>query len=332
MSTSSTHPNSINPTHSTGVLLTNLGTPDAPTPSAVRRYLGEFLWDPRVIELSRPIWWLILHGFVLRVRPRLSAAAYRTVWTDEGSPLLVGLKRQAQALSKLVSGEIQVAIGMRYGKPSISSGLAQLAQAGVDKIVVLPLYPQYSATTTASTFDAVADTLNQWRQVPNLAFVADYHDNAEYIESLASSIRRHWAEHGRAERLLFSFHGIPQGYVDAGDPYEHQCVETVQLLTQTLGLTHKEWQLAFQSRVGREVWLQPYTDMVLQSWGKQHLESVEVICPGFSTDCLETLEEIDQRYRALFQSSGGGRFYYIPALNDDDAHIRTLENIVRANL
>ena len=315
-----------------GVLLTNLGTPDAPTPAAVRRYLAEFLWDRRVIELSRPIWWLVLHGFVLRVRPRSSAAAYRTVWTEEGSPLLVGLKKQAEALSSLVGPELPIAIGMRYGQPSIASGLAELKSTGVEKILVLPLYPQYSATTTASTFDAVARTMGQWRQVPSLGFVANYYDNPDYIESLASSIRRHWSERERAERLLFSFHGIPKRYVAAGDPYEHQCLETVRLVGEALGLAQGEWRLAFQSRVGRDEWLQPYTDGVLEAWGREQVDSVEVVCPGFSSDCLETLEEIDQRYRSLFQSSGGGRFYYIPALNDDEAHIRALHNLICRHL
>ena len=316
----------------TGVLLTNLGTPDAPTVAAVRRYLAEFLWDPRVIELSRPIWWLILNCFVLRVRPRVSAAAYRTVWTDEGSPLLVGLKNQARALSNRPDLDLKVAIAMRYGNPSISSGLSSLSRTGVERVLVLPLYPQYSATTTASTFDAVARALEQWRHVPHLQFVGDYHDDPGYIEALTSSIRRAWSERGRAEQLLFSFHGIPQRYVTAGDPYYDQCVQTVRLVSEALGLSETQWQLAFQSRIGGAEWLRPYTEDVLERWGRQGLESVEVVCPGFSSDCLETLEEIDQRYRERFQRYGGKHFYYIPSLNDDEAHIEALANIIRRHL
>lgn len=317
---------------STGVLLTNLGTPDAPTVSAVRRYLAEFLWDPRVIEMSRPLWWLILHCVVLRIRPRLSAAAYRTIWTEAGSPLLVQLRKQAQALAGLANLDVEVAIGMRYGEPSIASGLSTLSGAGVEQILVLPLYPQYSATTTASTFDAIAKTLETWRRVPSLRFVADYHDDAGYIEALSSSVRGAWSQRERAEKLLFSFHGIPKRYVNAGDPYYQQCLETVRLVTESLGLSEDAWQLAFQSRVGREVWLQPYTDEVLRRWGAQGVDSVEVVCPGFSSDCLETLEEIDQRYRALFEDSGGKHFYYIPALNDRQVHIQALQDIIRRHL
>ena len=282
--------------------------------------------------MSRPLWWLILNCFVLQTRPRVSAAAYRTVWTEEGSPLLVGLRKQAQALADRTSSEIHVAIGMRYGNPSISNGLSSLAEAGVEHLIVLPLYPQYSATTTASTFDAVAQTFLQWRQLPSLRFVADYHDNPAYIEALAASIRESWTERGPGERLLFSFHGIPKRYDDAGDPYYTQCERTVRLVADALNLSEGKWQLAFQSRVGREQWLKPYTDEVLQEWGKERLESVEVVCPGFSSDCLETLEEIDQRYRKVFQVAGGRQFHYIPALNADPAHIQALENIIRANL
>lgn len=317
---------------STGVLLTNLGTPDAPTASAVRRYLDEFLWDPRVIEMSRPLWWLILHCVVLRIRPRLSATAYRTIWTEAGSPLLVGLKKQARALASVANSGVEVAIGMRYGKPSIASGLETLNRAGVEQILVLPLYPQYSATTTASTFDAIAKAFETWRRVPSLRFISDYHDEAGYIEALSSCIRRVWSQREPAERLLFSFHGIPQRYANAGDPYYQQCLETVRLVTESLGLSEDSWQLAFQSRVGREVWLQPYTDQVLQSWGKEGIKSVDVVCPGFSSDCLETLEEIDQRYRGLFEASGGSQFHYIPALNDDPVHIRFLQDLIQRHL
>jgi len=317
---------------SIGVLLTNLGTPQAPTTTAVRRFLAQFLWDPRVIELSRPLWWLILHCFILRFRPRISAEAYRSVWTEDGSPLLTGVKKQAQALSALSGPGLQFAIGMRYGEPSIENGLTRLARAGVEKILVLPLYPQYSATTTASTFDAIAHAFQRWRQIPSIAFVADYHNDPNYIESLAHSILAAWDHRERAQRLLFSFHGIPKRYVQAGDSYESQCEETVRLVTNRLRLADNEWHLAYQSRVGREEWLKPYTDEVLIQWGRDKVQSVEVICPGFSSDCLETLEEIDQRYRQLFQEAGGGAFHYIPALNDSESHILALRAIIHRHL
>lgn len=325
-------PSLANPSTRTGVLLTNLGTPDAPTKPALVRYLGEFLWDPRVVEQSRWIWWPALHGVILRVRPRKAARAYAKVWTDAGSPLLAISKRQADALQQTLdarhAGRFQVALAMRYGNPSIRAGLEALRSANVQRVLVLPLYPQYSATTTASTVDAVTDVLKRWRVIPELRTVNSYWQEAGYIEALAQSIRDHWQQHGRGEKLLFSFHGLPQRYVEAGDPYQSQCLCTAQLVAGALDLRAEQWQVAFQSRFGPEQWLQPYTDETLKAWGHEGLASVDVLSPGFSADCLETLEEIDQENREIFQSAGGGEYRYIPALNDRPGHIGFLADLV----
>lgn len=320
----------------TGILLVNLGTPDSPDAGSVRRYLAEFLWDPRVIEMPRPLWWLILHGVILRIRPRRSAEAYRKVWTERGSPLLDISLRQAAALKaeldRTLSGPAEVELGMRYGKPSVSDALRRLGEAGVRRLLVLPLYPQYSATTTASTFDAVAAELTTWRWIPELRFVTQYHDNSGYIAAIAASLREAWSNQPRAERLLFSFHGLPKRYLLAGDPYHCACHKTARLVAEQLGLESGSWSLAFQSRVGREEWLRPYTDEQLLEWGKAGVRSVDVICPGFSADCLETLEEIAIQNRELFQEAGGGDYRYIAALNDRPDHIGTLADIVKAHI
>jgi ferrochelatase len=314
-----------------GVLLANLGTPDAPTPSAVRRYLKEFLWDPRVIEVPRPIWWLILNGVILNVRPRRSAHAYQQVWTAEGSPLLVHSRRQAQALQgaldKRLPGPVTVALGMRYGQPSVASALAQLRAANARRVLVLPLYPQYSATTTASVFDAVAAELRTCRWLPELRFVNHYHDAPGYVAALAESVRRFQAEHGRPDRLLLSFHGVPKRYLLAGDPYHCECQKTGRLLAEALGLAPKAWGVSFQSRVGREEWLRPYTDETLKQWAKEGVRRVQVICPGFAADCLETLEEIALQNRDTFLAAGGTEYAYIPCLNDDPAHVDALADL-----
>lgn len=252
-----------------GILLTNLGTPDAPTPRALRRYLKEFLWDPRVVEMPRPLWWLILNGIILNIRPRRSAAAYAQVWTDEGSPLMHHARSQAQALSERLAvkgeGRVLVELAMRYGNPSISSVLSRLQQAGVRRLLVLPLYPQYSAATTASTFDALAADFTRRRWLPDLRFVSHYHDFPPYIEAMAEAIREHWAQKGRAQRLLFSFHGIPRDYLLKGDPYYCECMKTSRLLAQRLQLNEGEYLTTFQSRFGRQEWLQPYTDATLKA-------------------------------------------------------------------
>jgi len=320
----------------TGILLVNLGTPDAPTTSAVRRYLKEFLSDPRVVEQPRWLWWLILNGIILNVRPSKSAHAYRKVWTDEGSPLLTVGRRQRQLLEAVLRGrfgeDLHVELAMRYGNPAIRAGLEALREKNCRRILVLPLYPQYSATTTGSTFDAVADVLKNWRRVPELRMLDAYYAHPAYIGALAGSVREYWTEHGEPDRLLMSFHGIPERYFRAGDPYPCHCRKTARLLREALELPEELAQLTFQSRFGREPWVQPYTDATLTEWGRQGVGTVDVICPGFPADCLETLEEIAIQNRELFVESGGGELRYIPALNDSSAHIRALAEVAEAAL
>jgi ferrochelatase len=321
---------------SLGVLLVNLGTPDEPSTAAVRRYLAEFLWDPRVVEVPRPIWWLILHGYILRTRPARSAAAYRKIWTDQGSPLLLHSTDIAhgvqQKLSARLSGAVHVEVGMSYGSPSVDEALDRLHQQFVRRVVVLPLYPQYSGTTTASVFDAVTRSLSRRRWVPELHFINHYHDSAGYVAALAASIRDHWDMHGRGERLLMSFHGVPKKTLLDGDPYHCQCQKTARLVAETLELDDGEWQVSFQSRVGRAEWLRPYTDETLEAWGKERAGLVDVICPGFSADCLETLEEIAMENAETFRSSGGGDLRYIPALNARDDHVSFLARTVEKRI
>ena len=318
-----------------GILITNLGTPSAPSTREVRRYLAEFLADPRVVELPRWLWLPILHGVILRIRPRRSAAAYREVWTDQGSPLLLNSRRQARALEALLTGswegDVRVALGMRYGEPSIESALQELLDHGARRVLVLPLYPQYSASTTGSTYDAVMSALARQRRVPDLRMVSSYHDHDGYIDALAESVREARREHGEAARLLMSFHGLPRRYCDAGDPYYEQCLETASLLADRLGEPEENWSVSFQSRVGREEWLKPYTVDVLREWGQSGVRAVHVLCPGFSADCLETLEEIAMEGAEVFRESGGESLRYIPALNDRPDHMRTLADIVVAN-
>ncbi|MDY6942568.1 MAG: ferrochelatase [Pseudomonadota bacterium] len=314
-----------------GIVLTNLGTPDEPTPPAVRRYLAEFLSDPRVIEAPRLLWWPLLHGVILRTRPRKSALAYASVW-DDGSPLLSISERQAAALRERLEAiapeKTTIALGMRYGQPSLETALAQVQAAGANRIVVLPLYPQYSATTTASTFDAVSDVLRRWRSLPTLHFVAGYADFAPYIEALANSIRDHWSARGRGDHLLLSFHGIPQQYANAGDPYPEQCATTARLLADRLGLKDSEWTLSFQSRFGPTKWLKPYTDETVRHLAGSGLRQLDVVCPGFAADCLETLEEIAEQNADFFREAGGEDLRYIPALNDRSDHIAALTELI----
>ncbi len=315
-----------------GVLLVNLGTPNSPRRADVRRYLKEFLWDPRVVEMARPLWWLVLNGIILNTRPGRSAAAYAKVWTAEGSPLLTISRRQQAALQPALTerlpGPVQVTLAMRYGQPSIRAGLAELRQAGARRILVLPLYPQYSATTTASIFDAVTAELRRWRWLPELRFVNHYHDDAAYIGALAESVRRHWQEHGEPQKLLMSFHGIPREYFDQGDPYFCECQKTARLLAERLQLPPERWQVSFQSRLGPKEWLRPYTDQTLRQLGAAGIKSVDVICPGFSADCLETLEEIAMENRDEFIHAGGEAYGYIPCLNDAAEHIDALAELV----
>ena len=319
-----------------GVLLANLGTPDAADTPALRRYLREFLLDPRVIEMSRPLWWLILHLFILPFRPKKSAELYKKVWTPEGSPLLVISQRQTEAIQKALSAEsgtqIHVALAMRYGNPSVKTALRELAEKGCRRILVLPLYPQYAAVTSGSTFDAVAAELRAWRWVPELRVIQHYHDEPGYVGALAASIREAWADGSQADKLLFSFHGIPQRYFEAGDPYFCHCQKTARLVTQELGLSRDRYEVSFQSLFGKEEWLKPYTDKTMQAMAKAGVRSLDVICPGFSADCLETIEEIDEQNREIFLHAGGERYRYIPALNDRPDHIGFLTELTLRNL
>ncbi len=320
----------------TGILITNLGTPDEPTTAGLRRYLAEFLWDPRIVDMPRPLWWLILHGFILRFRPSRSAASYRTVWTEDGSPLLSISKKQLEALRQLLSqqvnGPVVVELGMRYGNPSISSALERLRDANAQRVLVFPLYPQNSCSTTASTFDAVAATVEKWRWLPEFRFINQYHDDANYIEVLAASIREAWSDREQSEKLLFSFHGTPKRFHTDGDPYFVQCHQTAQLVAERLGLDKDRWQLTFQSIFGREEWLKPYTIETLRELGAGGVTSVDIVCPGFSADCLETIEEISVENRDAFIEAGGKSFNYIPALNDRADHISALASLVQKNI
>ncbi|MES1933777.1 ferrochelatase [Salinisphaera shabanensis T35B1] len=319
-----------------GVLFTNLGTPDDTSVKAVRRYLAEFLSDRRVVDLNRALWLPILYGIILTFRPKNSAEGYRSVWTEEGSPLLVYARRQAEQIQARLDREVErpvhVALAMRYGNPSIETGLRELDAAGCKQVLVLPAYPQYSATTVATTFDKVGEVLADWPEPPALRQINRYHDEPGYIEALANSVREHWAEHGRAEKLVMSFHGIPKRYVKLGDPYPRDCGVTAQLLASELGLSRNEYKVCFQSRFGREPWLQPYLDETMKAWGAAGMKSVDVMCPGFSSDCLETLEEIKEENREYFEEAGGGSLRYIPALNDRDDHVDMFTQLIKREL
>jgi protoporphyrin/coproporphyrin ferrochelatase len=324
------------PSGGLGIMLVNLGTPDEPTTPAVRRYLATFLSDPRIVAIPRFLWMIILHGIVLRVRPKKSAQAYRAIWTDEGSPLLVISQRQLSALEEnlrpRLKGDVTFALAMRYGNPSIPAALESLRRKNVERILVLPLYPQYSATTTASIFDAVTSELQTWRRIPELRFIHRYHQEPAYIEALSQSIQAFRQQQGEADKLLFSFHGIPRDYYEAGDPYPDECHATAQAVVKTLGLKTDQWQVSFQSRFGAQEWMKPYTDETLKQWGAEGIEGVQVVCPAFSVDCLETLEEIAQENRDYFLEAGGKSYDYIPALNDRPAHIAMLADLIAQHI
>ena len=317
------------------ILLCNLGTPDAPTASALRRYLGQFLSDHRVVEIPRAAWLPILHGIILRTRPAKSAAKYATVWTTEGSPLAVWTTKQATLLRGWL-GEaghnVLVRPAMRYGNPSIASQLDALKAEGATRVLILPLYPQYSGTTTASVFDAVYTWAARTRNVPELRFVNHYHDDAGYIDALASTVRAHWKHHGPPDKLVMSFHGVPERTLHLGDPYHCESHKTARLLAERLGLQKDDWQLTFQSRFGKAKWLEPYTEPTLIEMGKAGVGRVDVICPGFTGDCLETLEEINQEAREAFLHAGGKEFHYIPCLNDSPAWITALSAIAQQHM
>jgi ferrochelatase len=315
-----------------GLLLVNLGTTEAPTAGAVRRYLAEFLKDRRVVDLSPWLWWPILYGVILSLRPARVAANYRKIWTDQGSPLLANSRNLVRALDKRLNGQaagkLKIELAMTYGEPGIDAALDRLAAAGVRRLLVLPLFPQYSGTTTAAVFDRLAAAFEQRPWIPALRLVTEYHLSPGYLDALAQSVRQHWAENGEADRLLISFHGIPKRYHDNGDPYPLQCQATADALRERLGLDQDRAVIGFQSRFGREPWLEPYTDHLLKDWGRQGLSRVDVICPGFSADCLETLEEIAMENRDFFQQAGGGELRYIPALNDRPEHVEALCQVI----
>ena len=325
-----------------GVLLINLGTPDAPTTSAVRRYLAEFLSDPRVVEIPRVVWKPLLHGVILRTRPARSAQRYGTIWTKDGSPLLVHSLRQRTLLHGylgqrlkilgLPSDHAQVELGMRYGAPSIAEALTKLRESGCERMLVLPLYPQYAASTTASALDAVFAAARAMRRMPALRAVDAYHDDAGYIGALAQSINDYWVKNGRPNKLVLSFHGVPRRTLDLGDPYHCHCHKTARLLTTELGLKPEQFAVTFQSRFGRGEWLKPYTQPTLVALAKEGLRRVDVACPGFVSDCLETLEEIALEGRAAFLKAGGAEFHAIPCLNERPAWIAALADLALKNL
>ena len=323
----------------TAVLLVNLGTPEAPEPGAVRRYLRQFLSDPRVVEIPRAVWLPILHGIILTLRPRKSAAKYAAIWTDKGSPLLHHSVQQSLLLRGYLGErglDVDVRLAMRYGEPSIPRVLAELRAADVDRILLLPMYPQYSASTTATVFDAVSAELARCRNVPELRTVKHFHDHPGYIEALKQSVLAHWARHGALReaggRLVMSFHGVPRRTLDLGDPYHCECRKTGRLLAESLGLAKDEYVVTFQSRFGKAEWLQPYTAPTLHALGSQGVARVDVICPGFVADCLETLEEINIEGRQEFLAAGGKVFHYIDCLNESPPFIHALADLAAAHL
>jgi ferrochelatase len=319
----------------TAILLCNLGTPEAPTAPALRRYLAEFLGDPRVVEIPRLVWWPILHGVILRVRPARSARKYASIWTPEGSPLAVWTRKQALMLQGYLGERrcrVTVRHAMRYGAPSIPQVLDELKSAGATRVLVVPLYPQYASSTTAAVVDAVGRWSARQRVVPELRFVNHYHDDRGYIESLAKSVLDHAMIHGRPQKLVLSFHGLPRRSLKLGDPYHCECQKTARLLAERLGFEPGQILVTFQSRFGRAEWLQPYTEPTLVALAREGTERVDVMCPGFSTDCLETLEEIDQEARHAFMAAGGREFHYIPCLNDRHEWIVALSEIAMRHL
>lgn len=312
--------------------MVNLGTPEAPTPKAVKSYLKEFLSDVRVVDAPRLTWWFVLK-VILFIRPKAVAQAYQSVWTKDGSPLLVFSKRQAKALTKRVKQdlgrEIPLELAMTYGNPSIASGLQRLKQQGIERILILPMYPQYSSSTTAAIYDKIAKILKDQPLIPETRWINQYYDQPSYISALAESVKQQWQESGQSEKLLMSFHGVPERYTAKGDPYEHQCRATAKLLAEALALKPEQWQCCFQSRFGREEWVKPYTDHTLTQWGKDGVKSVDIISPAFSADCLETLEEIQVENKEYFLEAGGEIYNYIPALNDNEDHIEMLSQLVQ---
>ncbi|MFZ6688030.1 ferrochelatase [Undibacterium sp. SXout11W] len=319
----------------TAVVLVNLGTPDAPTSSAVRRYLKQFLSDKRVVEVPRLIWWFILNLIILPFRSGQSAKKYASIWTKDGSPLKIHTEKQALLLKGYLGErghDVHVTYAMRYGSPSIPSVLQKLKTDGYERLLILSAYPQYSATTTASNFDAVFSHFQQVRNVPELRMIKNYHDHEAYIDALKQSVQAHWLANGRPEKLVMSFHGLPKAFLLRGDPYHCECYKTARLLAEALGLNKDQYVVTFQSRLGRAEWLQPYTAPTVQKLAKDGVKRIDVICPGFIADCLETLEEIAMEVRVDFLNAGGKEFNYIPCLNESPAWMRGLAEIAEQHL
>lgn len=312
-----------------GILLANLGTPQAPTSQAVKAFLSQFLHDQRVVDMSRWLWCPLLHGIILPTRSPKVAKLYQSIWMDEGSPLMVYSRRQRDKLAELSQRPVE--LGMTYGEPSLLEGVRKLQQQGAEQIVVLPLYPQYSATTTAAVFDGLAKALRQLPVVPELHFIRDYHDHPLYIQALAESVRASWQLHGQGDLLLCSYHGIPKRYAQNGDIYPEHCQKTTELLAQALGLPQDKVMMTYQSQFGKEEWLQPYTDKTMEALPRQGIKKLDVICPAFSVDCLETLEEIAEQNQEIFLHSGGEAFHYVPCLNDSQSHIELMAALVKAH-
>ncbi len=310
-----------------GVLLANLGTPDEPTPKAVKRFLSQFLHDQRVVDLTRWIWCPLLHGIILPLRSPRVAKLYQSVWMEEGSPLLVYSKRQQKKLQQRLG--VPVELGMTYGTPSLLSGVQALRDQGVEKIIVLPLYPQYSATTTAAVWDGLAKAMKTLRVIPEIDFITDYHDHPLYIRALADKVRTSWSERGQGDVLICSYHGIPKRYADNGDIYPQHCQQTTHLLAQELGLSDQQVMMTYQSQFGKEEWLQPYTDKTMQALPSQGVKKIDILCPAFAVDCLETLEEISEENKHLFLEAGGEAFNYIACLNDSDRHIEMMVDLIQ---
>ena len=319
-----------------GVLIVNTGTPAAPTKKALRPYLKQFLWDPRIVDTSRWLWWLILNGIILNTRPKKSAAGYKRVWTERGSPLKFHTEDQALALREKFKDTWGDALivdwAMRYGEPSVASKLKYFQQQGVEKLLVLPMFPQYASATTASIFDAVSDHFKQQLWLPEIRFVNQYFDHPLYIDAIAASITDHWQQHGKADKLIFSYHGEPLRYLHRGDPYHCQCLKTTRLVAEKLNLNQQDYLTSFQSRFGPGDWLKPYTDETLKSLPAQGVKSVQIICPGFAADCLETVDEIAIENKHYFMDAGGDHFEYIPALNSSPNHIGALVAIIEGQL
>ncbi len=321
----------------TGVILVNLGSPATPTRRGVKLFLREFLSDPRVVEIPRLFWWVVLNGFVIPLRSKRVSEAYQAIWLPEGSPLTVYTQMLAENVKTAVESAGQdktmsITWAMTYGGPSISKRVREFSSTGVDAILIIPLFPQYSGTTTGAVYDLVASLIKSQREVSNFRIVKDYHCDPAYIEALACRVKEHWEENGRNEKLLMSFHGLPIKCVKNGDPYAKQCENTAKALAEFLNLDRDEWDISYQSRFGRERWLQPYTNDMLESWAKKGVLSVDVICPAFASDCLETLEEIGKECRELFFAAGGSNFSLIPCLNAHPAHVKMIENLIRQNI